>query len=98
MKRLLKTVGLVSLGALLGYIFGWLYDPKSITWYTWFFAGVPLGWNFLGKHFGTLVSTNLLTHIFLFFMRVMLAGLLGWVLIPVEFIRSLVEVFFGREE
>ncbi|MDE7431591.1 MAG: hypothetical protein K2N34_06735 [Lachnospiraceae bacterium] len=98
MKRLLKTVGLISVGALLGYIYGWLFDPKSIIRYTWFFAGVPIGWIFLGKYFAHLVSTSLSTHIFLFCMRVVLAGLLGWVLIPVEIIRSLVEFFFGIDE
>ncbi|MBD5543479.1 MAG: hypothetical protein HDR01_04320 [Lachnospiraceae bacterium] len=77
MKRLLKTVGLAFAGALLGYIIGSVFDPKSVTWYTWFFAGVPFGWSFLGRYFGHLVSTHLPTTLFLLVIRVALAGLLG---------------------
>lgn len=98
MKRLLKTVGLALVGALIGYIFGSVFDSDSVTWYIWFFTGVPFGWTFLNRYFGHLVSTSLPTTIFLFAMRVALAGLLGWVLIPIEIIRSLVEFFSGSEE
>lgn len=98
MKRLLKTVGLAFAGAFLGYIIGSVFDPKSVTWYIWFFAGVPFGWSFLSRYFGHLVSTHLPTTLFLLVIRVALAGLLGWVLIPVEIIRSLVEFFSGRRE
>ncbi len=98
MKRLLKTVGLALAGALMGYIFGNIFDPGSIMYWTWFFAGVPFGWSFLGRHFGHLISTNLLTTMFFFVMRVALAGLLGWILIPVEVIHSLIEFFSGTGE
>ncbi|MDE6210131.1 MAG: hypothetical protein K2M73_10740 [Lachnospiraceae bacterium] len=98
MKRLLATVGLVFVGALIGCIIGWVFDSGSVTGYAWFFAGVPIGWNFLSKYFGYFVCTNLHTHIFLFIMRVALAGLIGWVLIPVEIIRSLIEFFSGNGE
>ena len=98
MKRLLKTVGFAFAGALLGYIIGSLLDSNSVTWYIWFFVGVPCGWSFLGRYFGHLVSTHLPTTIFLLVIRVSLAGLLGWVLIPIEIIRSLVEFFSGIGE
>lgn len=98
MKRLLKTVACALVGALLGYIIAEMFDPTSVKSFVWFFAGVPCGWIFLGRYFGHLVSTNLAMMLFFFTMRVLLAGLLGWVLMPIEVIRSLIEVFTGSEE
>lgn len=98
MKRLLKTVAFALVGALMGYVFGFVFDSESTMYWTWFFAGVPFGWSFLNRYFGHLVSTSLSTTVFLFIMRVVLAGVLGWILIPVEIIRSLIEFFTGTGE
>lgn len=98
MKRVLKTVGIAFIGAALGWLIGTIFDGDDVMWWVWFFMGVPAGWIFLGKYFGRLISKNLALMAFLLTMRVVLAGLIGWVIIPIELVRSLVDVFGKKGE
>lgn len=93
MKRVLKTVVMALVGAMIGGILGQfsLFETDERFW-VWFCMGVPAGWIFLGKYFGSIVSTNFALMGFLLTMRVMLAGIIGWVLIPIEIIHGLIDI------
>ncbi len=99
MKRVIKTVVMALLGALLGIIIGALsiFGGDQRFWII-FCMGVPAGWEFLGKYFGRLVSRNLALMVFLLLMRAMVAGIIGWVLIPIEIIHGLVDVLGNKHE
>lgn len=98
MKRVLKTVLMSLVGAFLGWLLGSMFDSEGVTGWVWFFMGVPFGWVFLGKYFGHLVTTNLPMMAFIMTVRVVLAGLIGWVLIPIELIRALIEALSKKKE
>ncbi|MCM1273181.1 MAG: hypothetical protein NC225_03115 [Clostridium sp.] len=99
MKRVIKTVVMALVGAILGIILGSLsiFGADKRFWIL-FCMGVPIGWSFLGKYFGQLVTNNFPLMIFLLLMRAMLAGIIGWVLIPVEIVRGFIEVLGNKGE
>lgn len=99
MKRVIKTIVMALVGAMLGIIIGSLsiFGADKRFWIL-FCMGVPAGWDFLGKYFGQLVSANLALMIFLLIMRVMVAGIIGWVLIPIEIIHGLIDVLSNKSE
>lgn len=93
MGRLIKTIAMALVGAIIGLVIGTVFDPADYMYWVWFFMGVPAGWSFLENWFGHLLSRSLPLMLFLLTMRVVLAGLIGWVLIPIEIVRSLIDVF-----
>lgn len=99
MKRIIKTVVMALVGAMLGMIIGELsiFGGDKRFWIL-FCMGIPAGWSFLGKYFGRLVSNNLALMAFLLMMRAMLAGIIGWVLIPIEIVHGFVDVFSNKNE
>ncbi len=99
MKRVIKTVVMALVGAILGVIIGSFsaFGADKRFWIL-FCMGVPIGWTFLGKYFGQLVTNNFPLMLFLLTMRAMLAGLIGWVLIPIEIVRGLIDVLGSKRE
>lgn len=98
MARAVKTFLIAAVGAFVGWMIGGMFDPERIYGYIIFFMGFPFGWSFLGKHVGHLLSTNFALMATVFVVRCMLAGFIGWVILPIEIIRSVVEVFSKRGE
>lgn len=99
MKRVIKTVVMALVGALLGIIIGELsiFGADKRFWIL-FCMGVPAGWAFLGKYFGRIVSTNFALMLFLLMMRAMLAGIIGWVLIPIDIIHGLIDILSNKSD
>lgn len=98
MGRAVKTCLIAGVGAFVGWMIGGMFAPERIYGYIIFFMGFPFGWSFLGKYVGHLLSTNFALMATVFVVRVMLAGFIGWVILPIELIRSLAEVFTKRGE
>lgn len=98
MKRAVKTFFIALFGAFLGWLLGSMFEPESIYGYVIFFMGFPFGWSFLGKYVGHLVSTNFALMATIFIFRVIVAGIIGFVILPIELILSLIEVFTGGGE
>lgn len=99
MKRAIKTVVMALVGAMIGYIVGqFSLFETDVRFWVWFCMGVLAGWIFLGKYVGSLVSANIALMVFLLIVRFMLAGIIGWVLIPIEIIHGLIDVLSDNRE
>lgn len=98
MKRALKTAFIALAGACIGYIIGSIAEPERIYGYVIFFMGFPFGWSFLSRHIGTLISTNFALMATVFLIKVVLSGIIGWVILPVEIVMSVVEVLSKGKE
>lgn len=97
MKRVIKTVVMALVGAMIGGILGELSSsPSDDRFWTLFCMGVPAGWVFLGKYFGHIVSTNMAQMMALLTIRGMLAGIIGWILIPIEIIHGLIDILSNK--
>ena len=42
------------------------------------FAGIPLGWSFISRHFGTLIPLNVYTFCIVVIVKSVLSMLIGW--------------------
>lgn len=93
MRRAVKTFLIALVGAFIGWLIGSMFEPERVYGYIIFFMGFPFGWSFLGRHVGYLLSNNFALMATVFVFRVVLAGVIGFVILLIEMLRSIVEVF-----
>lgn len=93
MRRAVKTFLIALVGAGIGWLLASMFEPERVYGYVIFFMGFPFGWSFLGRHFGHLLSNNLALMVTVFAFRVVLAGVIGFVILLIEMLLSLIEVF-----
>ncbi len=99
MKRALKTALIAMLGAFIGYIVAGIFGDEKIYGYVICFMGFPFGWSFFNKYIGIrIISTNIAFMAMIFLVKAALSIMACWVILTIELVRSLVEVFKKGKE
>lgn len=92
MNRLKKTLGYAVLGFVIVFVFTWVLsqDVNDATVLAFSFCGVAQGWKILGSKIwiGGFIG---------FWIRVIASMLIGWIVVPIELIKSFVEIYQERK-
>ena len=88
MNRLKRTLGYAALGFVIVFVFTWVLsqDVNDSTIFAFGLCGIVQGWQILG-------SKMLIGGIVGFGIRVITSVLIGWIVVPIELIRSFVEIY-----
>ena len=85
MERLTRTLLYIAMGTILAFA---IYNKYPDDIFVAIMAfGVPGGYSFIGRHFGHICIITYLPYAMIFFLlKLMISGLIGWIVLPLELI------------
>lgn len=84
--KIIKTVLTAFIAGLFGYF---LFDQDIAV--AILFAGLPTGWRVLSRFFGRWIITGYMMIIYVF-IKALLSCLLGWIILPIDLIRTVIKL------
>ena len=91
-KKIIKTLLIAIIAGGIAYF---LFDQDMMMAIA--FAGVPTGWRVLSKFFGRWVIAGNMMLVYLCF-KAVLACLLGWIILPVDLIATIIKLVNSPKE
>lgn len=98
MRRIVRTVAFAAIGMAIGYVIFWDESAGIRFILAIACAGIPAGWNFIGRHFGhTLVFGNSAFVALWVCMQIIVSFLVGWIVTFINIPVGIYEIAARRE-